>query len=106
MLQGNVGTLHAGSAAHLPQHVAAQVAAVGSGCQDLLDQWQQQQHASRDHLQALQQAIGILTQLVKDHLLGQQQVCTLFCKFVWNAQSHNGAGHHVYKATYNVDMQC
>ena len=72
-------SLHVGSPADLPQHAAAQLAAVESGRQELLVQWQQQQCASRDHLHALQQALRTLTQLVEGHLLGQQQVCTLSC---------------------------
>lgn len=67
----------AGSIADLPQHVAAQVAGVKAGHQEVLMQWQDQQQASRDHLHGLQQALGSLTELVTDHLLGVQQVCCL-----------------------------
>ena len=64
----------AGPIASLPQHLAAQLAAAKGGQLELVQQWQQQQQASQAYLQLLQQVLTSLTELVQDHLLGEQQV--------------------------------
>lgn len=64
----------AGPIASLPQYLAAQLEASWSGQLELVQQWQQQQHASQAYLQLLEQVLTSLLQLVQDHQLGQQQV--------------------------------
>ncbi|KAL3136910.1 hypothetical protein ABBQ32_006518 [Trebouxia sp. C0010 RCD-2024] len=64
---------HQGPIASLPQHLAAQVAAAKGGQLELVQQWQLQQQASQAYLHLLNQVLTTLTQLVQDHLLGQQQ---------------------------------
>lgn len=64
----------AGPIASLPQYLAAQLEASKSGQLELVQQWQQQQHASQAYLHLLEQVLTSLLQLVQDHQLGQQQV--------------------------------
>lgn len=68
---------YAGPIASLPQYLAAQLEASRSGQLELVQQWQQQQHASQAYLQLLEQVLTSLLKLVQDHQLGQQQVSFL-----------------------------
>lgn len=99
----------AGAASDLPQQAAAQLAAVKGGHQELLEQWRQQQHASRDHLNTVQQAVATLTDLVEGHLLGLQQVrvscqagSVASCQHL-HMQSHSGL---MYACRGRVTVLC